>query len=159
MLRSVATFLILFPVWIVWSGMLDAFHLALGVISCAIVTFLSHDLLFKRRDFKGWIRETGRFIQYLPWLLYQVVIANFHVVYLALHPKMPIEPRIVRYKSGLKNELALVVFANSITLTPGTITADIADGEYVVHALSKKTADDLLSGDMEKRVARIFEEE
>lgn len=152
------TFLVLFPVWIIWSGMLDAFHLALGAISCAIVALLSHDLLFKRLTFKGWVRETGRFIQYLPWLLYQVVIANFHVVYLVLHPKMPIEPRLVRYKSGLKNELALVAFANSITLTPGTITADIVDGEYVVHAISKKTADDLASGDMEKRVARIFED-
>lgn len=152
------TFLLLLPVWIIWSGMLDAFHLALGVISCAIVSFLSHDLLFKRRDFKGWGREAGRFIQYLPWLLYQVVIANFHVVYLVLHPKMPIEPRIVRYKSGLKKDLSRVAFANSITLTPGTITADIVDGEYVVHALSKKTADDLVSGDMEKRVARIFED-
>ncbi|OGW42044.1 MAG: hypothetical protein A2010_06215 [Nitrospirae bacterium GWD2_57_9] len=152
------TFLILFPVWVIWSGMLDAFHLALGVISCAIVALLSHDLLFKRRTFNTWARESGRFMAYLPWLLYQVVIANFHVVYLVLHPKMPIEPRIVRFRSGLKNELAQVVFANSITLTPGTITADIVEGEYVVHAISKKTADDLVSGDMEKRVSRIFED-
>jgi multicomponent Na+:H+ antiporter subunit E len=152
------TFLILFPVWVIWSGMLDVFHLALGVISCAIVTLLSHDLLFKRRTFSAWAGETRRFIQYLPWLLYQVVIANFHVVYLVLHPKMPIEPRLVRCKSGLKSELALVAFANSITLTPGTITADIIDGEYVVHAISKQTADDLMTGDMEKRVARIFED-
>ena len=158
-MRYLIMFLVLFPVWLIWSGMFDAFHLALGVVSCAVVTVLSHDLLLKRTDFSGLPREAVRFLLYLPWLLYQVVLANVHVVYLTLHPRMPIDPQIVKYKSMLKKDLPRVIFANSITLTPGTITADIKDGDYIVHALSAKTADDLLAGDMERRVARIFEED
>ncbi|MDH4162613.1 MAG: Na+/H+ antiporter subunit E [Nitrospirota bacterium] len=159
MIRVLVTSLALFPVWLVWSGMFDAFHLTLGVIACAVVAWLSRDLLITRTDFSRLPREMVRFFLYLPWLLYQVVLANVHVASLALHPRLPIDPQLVKFRSGLKTDLSKVVFANSITLTPGTITADIVDGEYTVHALSKKAADDLLTGDMEKRVARIFGED
>ena len=160
MMRYLVTFFLLFINWIVWSGMLDAFHLSLGVISCALVTFTTHDLLFKEEKVSGkLLREAMRFILYVPWLIYQIIMANLHVAYLTLSPKMPIDPQLVRFKSGLKKEISLVTLGNSITLTPGTITADIVDGEFYVHALSKKTADELLTGDMEQRVARIFEED
>ena len=159
-MRYLVTFFLLFINWIVWSGMLDAFHLSLGVISCALVTFTTHDLLFKEEKVSGkLLREAMRFILYVPWLIYQIIMANLHVAYLTLSPKMPIDPQLVRFKSGLKKEISLVTLGNSITLTPGTITADIVDGEFYVHALSKKTADELLTGDMEQRVARIFEED
>jgi multicomponent Na+:H+ antiporter subunit E len=160
MMRYVVTFFLLFINWVIWSGMFDAFHLSLGVIACSIVTYTTHDLLFKEEKFSAkLLREALRFVLYLPWLIYQIVIANLHVAFLALSPKMPIDPQLVRFKSGLKKEISLVTLGNSITLTPGTITADIVDGEFYVHALSKKTADDLMTGDMEKRVAHIFEED
>ena len=98
------------------------------------------------------------FILYLPWLIYQIYLANLHVVYLVWHRGMPIDPKIIRFKTKLESDLALVTLANSITLTPGTITLDIRDGEYYVHALSKKVADDLLTGDMQNRVAKIYGE-
>jgi multicomponent Na+:H+ antiporter subunit E len=71
---------------------------------------------------------------------------------------MPIDPKIIRYKTRLKSDISLLTFANSITLTPGTITADIHEGEFYVHALSKKVADDFMTGKMEDKVAYIFEE-
>jgi multicomponent Na+:H+ antiporter subunit E len=156
-MKYLFTFLLLFLNWVIWSGMLDLFHLTLGVIACGIVTYLTADLLFKRSDLSfDFFREAFRFLRYIPWLLYQIVLSNLHVASLVLHPRMPIEPRIVRFKSKLKKEIARVTFANSITLTPGTITADIDGDTYVVHALSRKTAEDLVSGDMEQRVGRIF---
>lgn len=158
-MRYLILFAALFTVWMVWSGMFDAFHLSLGAISCAIVVFMTHDLIFRRKSYPHALQETIRFMKYVPWLLYQIVLSNFHVAYLALSPKMPIDPQLVKFKSNLKKDISHVVFGNSITLTPGTITADISDGEYYVHALSKKTADDLLTGDMEKRIAHIFREE
>lgn len=104
--------------------------------------------------------EAFRFTKYIFWLIYQIILANIHVTYLVLHPKMPIEPSLVSYRTKLKKDISLVTFANSITLTPGTITADIREGQYyVVHALSRKTAEDLMTGDMEKRVAHIFRED
>ncbi len=158
-MRYAITFLVLFLNWIIWSSMFDALHLLLGVISCIIVTFMSHDLLFRGERFSArYIIEFIRFIKYIPWLLYQIILSNIHVAYLVLHPEMPIEPKLIRFKSKLKKDISLVVFANSITLTPGTITADIKDGEYHVHCLDKKVADDLLTGDIEERVAHIFGE-
>jgi multicomponent Na+:H+ antiporter subunit E len=77
---------------------------------------------------------------------------------MVLHPKMPINPRIVEFDSKLESNLAFTTLANSITLTPGTITVDIREGKYFVHALTDKVADDLLSGDMENRVAAIYSE-
>ena len=159
-MRYFVLFPVLFLHWIVWSGKFDSFHLSLGVISCALVTFLSHDLYLKRKKLSPEIMgEAVRFIKYIPWLFYQIVLSNIHVAYLVLSPRMPIDPKIIRYKTRLKTDLALVTFANSITLTPGTITADISEGEYYVHALSKKVADDLMTGQMEDKVAAIFEEE
>jgi multicomponent Na+:H+ antiporter subunit E len=72
---------------------------------------------------------------------------------------MPIDPKIIKFKTKLKRDISLAVFANSITLTPGTITADIKEGEYYVHALSKKVAEELLTGKMEDKVAHIFMED
>ena len=159
-MRYFIVFIILFLHWVLWSGKFDAFHLSLGVISCALVTFMSYDLYFKRKKFSSKIIvEAIRFIKYIPWLFYQIVLSNIHVASLVLSPKMPIDPKVIRYKTKLKTDIALVTFANSITLTPGTITADISEGEYYVHALSKKVADDLMTGKMEDKVAYIFEEE
>ncbi len=158
-MRYIVFFFILYLQWILWSGKFDAFHLSLGVISCGLVTFISHDLYFKRKkvSFKI-IVEAIRFIKYVPWLLYQIVLSNLHVAYLVLSPRMPIDPKIIRYKTRLKSDISLLTFANSITLTPGTITADIHEGEFYVHALSKKVADDFMTGKMEDKVAYIFEE-
>jgi len=160
LMRYFIVFIILYLNWILWSGKFDAFHLLLGVISSALVTFMSHDLFLNRKKISPKIIvETIRFIKYVPWLLYQIILSNIHVASLVLSPRMPIDPKIIRYKTKLKTDISLVTFANSITLTPGTITADISDGEFIVHALSRKVADDLMTGEMEDKVAHIFEEE
>jgi multicomponent Na+:H+ antiporter subunit E len=159
-MRYFIVFIILYLNWILWSGKFDAFHLSLGIISCALVTFMSHDLFFKNKKLSpGLLAESIRFIKYIPWLLYQIVLSNIHVASLVLSPRMPIDPKLIRYKTKLKSDISLTTFANSITLTPGTITADIDEGEFIVHALSKKVADDLMTGEMEDKVAYIFEEE
>lgn len=156
----IITFIILFINWMIWSGLFDAFHLSLGVISCLIVTFMSHDLLFKRRDFKASdIAEAIRFVKYIPWLLYQIILSNIHVAKIVLKPDMPIDPYIVPYKHKLKKDISVTTFANSIILTPGTITAEIIDDTFYVHCLDKKVADDLLTGEMEDRIARVFGED
>ena len=153
-----ATFGILIVLWFVLSGHFDLFHVSFGIICSGLVAFLSHDLLFP--DFH-WNLGRGhflRFMGYLPWLFYQIVLANLHVAKMVLHPKMPIDPRIIRFKTKLENDLAMSTLGNSITLTPGTITVDIREGEFFVHALTQKVANDLLSGEMENRVAAIFGE-
>jgi multicomponent Na+:H+ antiporter subunit E len=95
----------------------------------------------------------------LPWLLYQIVLSNVDVAKRALDPKMPIDPVMITFDSGLKTDLSRTLLANSITLTPGTVTVDIDDNTFLIHALSKKFSDDLLEGTMEKKVAHVFMED
>jgi multicomponent Na+:H+ antiporter subunit E len=154
------TFCICFATWLILSGRFDRFHILLGVISCALVAFFSGDLLlpapFTRALPKQWLAFSG----YLPWLFYQIFKANLHMLYLVFHPRVTdhIDPRIIRFSSCLKGDMAFLIFANSITLTPGTITVYTSIyGEYTVHAIDKQSAD-ALPDDMENRVARIFGE-
>ena len=153
------TFFIMFAFWILLSGKFDLFHLTLGILSCLLVARLSNDLLFIDKTKKGRLPEAFRFIGYIPWLLYQIVLANLNVAYLALHPKMMdrIDPQIIWFKSGLKKDISLVTLGNSITLTPGTITVRIVGDEFYIHTLSPKFMD-LITTNMERRVANLFKE-
>lgn len=152
------TFIMMFGLWLLLSGKFDPFHLSLGVISCAIVAFLSSDLLFPSPILKGKLTVFLRWLCYLPYLTIELYKANIHLVYLSLHPRMMdlIDPRIIKFKSTLDSELGLVTFANSITLTPGTITVNVSsDGDFKVHAIDKACADSL-PGEMEIKIAKVF---
>jgi multicomponent Na+:H+ antiporter subunit E len=153
------TFVIFLAFWTFMSGLFDAWHFGLGVVSCALVAYMSHDLLFHDIQSKDKLREAGRFVKYLPWLFYQIYLANIYVVKLAFSRKMSqkIRPHLVKFPTFLKKEISIVTFANSITLTPGTITVLIEDGYFYVHAIDEGVAESL-PGDMEVRVGRIFRE-
>jgi multicomponent Na+:H+ antiporter subunit E len=155
------TFVILYVFWIVISGRFDYFHLSLGIIACAIVAHASHDLLFKGKETQKVHTQIIRFVRYLPWHIYQIVLAGLYVTYLALHPRMSmvIDPHIMKFKTKLKKDLSLMTFGNSITLTPGTITVLIKEGDFYVHAIDRKVAEDLLTGEMEDKVAHVFMED
>ena len=138
------TFIIMFALWILLSGKFDRFHLGLGIIASLMVAYFSADLLFGNQGIKvvnlpaSWIR----FVLYVPWLLYQIFTANLYVLYLTFHPKMMklIDPRIIKFRSKLQGDLSRVTFANSITLTPGTITVYVTlDGVFSVHAIEAIT--------------------
>lgn len=143
--------------WVLFSGKLDAFHLALGAISCALVTRLSGDLLFENRSFNFFNRvsQAGRLITYLFWLFYQIVLANLHLLRLAFSDSNSLQPQIIRYESNLKSDFEKFLLANSITLTPGTVTIKIIGNDYYIHAISNIAANGL-DGEMEKRIAKIF---
>jgi len=155
------TFLIMALSWVVLSGQFDPFHLSLGAISCAIVTWFSADLLFPP-DSKGVVTGTWfRFILYVPWLIWEIIKANMWLMYLTFHPRMMdmISPRVIKIDSRLKGTMARLTYANSITLTPGTITVAVdINGRYTVHAIDKKSADGL-PGEMERKIAKTFGED
>lgn len=154
------TFIILFPVWLMLSGRFDLFHIILGIVSCLLVSYFSWDLLFSSLAVKRLPSTFPRFVMYIPWLLVKVFQANFHVMTLVFHPGMmlKIDPQIIKFRSHLKSDLALTTFANSITLTPGTITVYATDfGNFEVHCIDSESAASL-PGEMELRIARIFDE-
>jgi multicomponent Na+:H+ antiporter subunit E len=144
--------------WVLLSGKFDLFHLTLGVLSSALVSYLSADILMHDTGKKDRLAIAFRFLAYIPWLLYQIVLSTIHVSFLALHPRMldNIDPTIVTFKSRLQSNVARVALANSITLTPGTITIRVEGDIFYVHAISRKAAAGL-PGEMEDRLARVFE--
>jgi multicomponent Na+:H+ antiporter subunit E len=153
-------FVILFLVWIVFSGRFDGFHIVMGLISSAVVAAFSGDLLFPSRRFRGIFILWLRWIAYIPWLVYQIFLANLRVMVLIFHPKMKkrINPKIIRFESKLKSGYARTTFANSITLTPGTITVNVtALGRFSVHCIDDKSAQSL-PGEMEERILKVFRE-
>ena len=154
----IAAFVLLMGLWALLSGKFDAFHLSLGVICSLIVAYLSHDLLFANVRVGDGRVIFQRFVRYIPWLLREIITSNFYVAYLALSPRMPIDPQLIKFKTKLESDISWVMLANSITLTPGTVTIDIANREFLVHALDRKIAASLDTGEMEDQVAHIFME-
>jgi multicomponent Na+:H+ antiporter subunit E len=160
------SFFIAYPflllLWVVLSGQMDAFHLSLGAISCAIVAWLT-TVFLKDREAQSSALSVSVYLRlpgYLLWLMKEIVLANFHVFYLALWPggMRHVQPELVTFKVRLKGEWARYVLANSITLTPGTVTVRATGNELIVHSISRTTTEGL-KGDMEQRIARLFGEQ
>ena len=160
-------FAILFAFWLVLSGRYEAKYLSFGVLSAGLVTFLTNDLfysLYYRADkdkAKTWLVlvQLWHFLAYLPWLLSRIIIANLQVTYLVLHPRMPIEPVLLQFRTRLRGSLAQVIVANSITLTPGTTTVNLEEGKYIIHVLVPSAAGEILQAKLQNKVGVIFMED
>jgi len=154
------TFVLMFLSWMVLSGKFEPLLLWLGGISSFLVAYYFYDLLFPALEI-GYVKIFIRFVQYCPWLIWEIVKANFHLLYLSFHPRMIdlIDPHIITFKTNLKSDIAITTLANSITLTPGTITVTAdSDGVFSVHSIDRESAE-ALPGIMLEKVARVFGEE
>jgi len=156
-MRILFTFIILLSFWLLLSGEFTSVILTSAFVACALVAFLSSDLLFQKGvDLGSFIKKFISYLLYIPWLLWEIVKANIDVAKRTLSPSMPIDPCVIKFKTDLKTNLGITTLSNSITLTPGTVTLSANNkGEYIVHALSREFADDLLAGEMQKRVQVI----
>jgi multicomponent Na+:H+ antiporter subunit E len=158
----VFTFLLFMATWVLLSGRFDWFHLTLGAISCLVVTATSRDLLFPSGRLGRLGPHFSRLLVYLPWLAVQVTAANVHVLKLSFSPRIvdKIDPHLVDLNTRLHSDMAVVSLANSITLTPGTITVQVSSqGDFVIHALDRTTGDPEALHDMARRVAWVFGED
>ncbi len=144
----------------IFSGKFDFFHLTLGALSCSLVAWMAADFLITAPSLGSVAKQWKGFFEYIPWLIWQIILANFHVLALVLSPDINsrINPKIIKFRSTIKSHMGLVTFANSITLTPGTITVAVTMyGDMAIHAIDNESAAPL-PGEMEERVARIFGE-
>ncbi|WP_462269853.1 Na+/H+ antiporter subunit E [Desulfobacter sp.] len=153
------TFILMVLTWVVLSGNFSTLLVSLGVISSLLVAWFFHDLLFPNVTFRYPGIFFG-FIAYIPWLILEIVKANFNLMYLIFHPRMKelIDPHITVFQTNLTSALPITILANSITLTPGTITVTAtADGLFSVHAIDRQSAE-ALPGTMLAKVADIYGE-
>jgi len=163
----ILTFCVAFIFWLLLSawnkyllGHYDLFRLARGIIVALIITVTVHELLVPGRG-EQVLLKIQRWLLYILWELYQIVLAAIDVASRVFGLR-PVDPRIIEFETTLRSDLALTTFADSITLTPGTITIDIEPerGKYTVHAIDKGPADALtVDQTMQKKVGHIFMEE
>jgi multicomponent Na+:H+ antiporter subunit E len=157
---------ILFAFWLILSGKLEVKYLVFGVVSAALVTFVTQDLLEpEARQRKKTpsraispLKTAWGLFSYFVWLIYAIVQSNLQVAYIVLHPKLPIEPGLLRFRTRLQSRVGHILLANSITLTPGTITVDLTEGTYWVHVLVPQAAGSLLEAKMQNKLEMIFGE-
>lgn len=158
--------ILLVAFWVVLSGKFDAFHLGIGVVSAVWIAYGTRHLLLRTPAIGPDDRHPltalswGRLLLYVPWLAWQVMLSSLQVAWLVMHPKMPISPCVVRFDTALPHELARLTLANSITLTPGTVTLDVEGDAFVVHALTTRSAAVLApatgQGRMQRRVESLY---
>lgn len=152
---AVGLLTILAAVWLLWSGHYDSpLLLGLGGVSLALVLFIA--LRMRIVDDEGVpIQLPLGLVRYVPWLVFEIVKANVDVALRILRPGLPIRPRVIRVRAGQRTDIGRVIYANSITLTPGTVTIDTEGDDITVHALTEEAAEGVLTGEMDRRVARV----
>jgi len=157
MYRTISLSIMLFAIWLLWSGHYTPLLLGFGVLSCLLSVYLCQRM--------GVIDPEGHpihmlfgFVAYLPWFAWAIVRANLSITRCILSPSLPIAPRLIRVKASQKTHLGQVIYANSITLTPGTVSVDVEEGAVTVHALTRDAASEVLSGLLDRRVTRLENE-
>ena len=146
--------IILFVFWLLLSGNFTAFLVTMGAISAGAITLLGRraELI----DHEGHpVNLTWRALGYWPWLIKEIVKSAWEVARIIVNPRLPISPTLVRVRTSQKTAVGVVTYANSITLTPGTISVDVRPGEILVHALTREGAEGLEAGEMDRRVTRF----
>lgn len=152
--RAAATFGLAFAFYLALGDPTDPFDLVTGVLSAGIVVAVLSRVALETDPSRATAGSVLRAALFLPYLLYAVVRANLAMAYVVLHPSLPIEPSVVRIPAP-EGRVARALLANSITLTPGTLTVDVTDEELVVHALTAGTRADLESGALVRAVAFV----
>ena len=158
---------VLFAFWVVLSGKLDAFHLGAGVVASLAIAYASCGMyavdpgIVPRGRHPFFVMPWIRLVLYVPWLAWQILVAAFQVAKLVLSPRADLSPRVFTLEHPLPHNMARATLANSITLTPGTVTLDVRGDVYVVHGLNDEAESGLTENSptgMPARLSALFED-
>jgi multicomponent Na+:H+ antiporter subunit E len=140
--------------WLLLSGHFDPLLLSFGVASTIGVVLIA--LRMEVVDHEAVpLQVRFGFLGYLVWLAAEIAKSNIAVARIILNPKLPISPQMIRVKMSQKSDLGRVTYANSITLTPGTVSVEVEGDEILVHAITREMGEALAEGDMDRRVTAI----
>lgn len=154
MLLGLIAFCALLSFWLLLSGHFTVFMLLAGVGSSAAVVWVAQRMEVVDRE--GVPADLWRIpFAYWPWLGWEIVKAAWNVSRIILDPRLPISPTLVRFRPSQRSAVGLVTHANSITLTPGTITVEASTGEFLVHGLTRAGAEAVVNSEMDRRLARL----
>jgi multicomponent Na+:H+ antiporter subunit E len=144
----------LFAFWLLLSGIYTPFLVATGLAASVAVAALAWRMEVADREGHP-IHLTFRAATYWPWLVTEIVRSGWQVARIILSPRLPISPTLARFRPSQASVVGLVTHANSITLTPGTLTVAADRDEFLVHALTRDGAAGLAGSEMDRRVARL----
>lgn len=140
--------------WLINSGHYTPLLLFFMVVSVLFVAVLCHRMDVVDGESQP-LELTFTIPMYWLWLIKEVTVANIAVARCVWKGADSISPSVIKVKANQKTDLGIVIYANSITLTPGTVSIDLEDNEITVHALTRETAEDLLTGEMDRRVCKV----
>lgn len=146
--------LVLFCFWLVLSGHYTVITVPAGIVSVIGVVALSRRMGIADEEGHP-IHLLPRALTYWPWLIREIAKSTWDVTRIILHPKLPISPTLLRVRASQRSAAGITAYANSITLTPGTITARVSGNEFLVHAVTRSGAEDLAVGVMDRRVKKF----
>ena len=153
---SFLTLLVL--IWLIFSSF-DNKHLYFGLLAIMLSYNWCKKILFistSKNKFYIFDLNWIALAEYMLWLCWQIFIANIHVAKIILSNKNDLDPQVMIFKSDLKHPLAKSLLANSITLTPGTITLNVFADNFEVHALNEEFTHLIKVGELNKKIAKIF---
>ena len=150
MFHSISLFAFLYLFWLLLSGFFTPFLLSAGVGSALAVVWFARRMDLVDREGHP-IALAGKALLYWPWLLKEIVKSGWDVSKIILNPKLPISPTLVRFRPTQKTGVGLVIHAQSITLTPGTIAIEVSPSEFLVHGLTRGGAEGVIDSDMDRR--------
>lgn len=160
----VSMVIMLFAFWLALSGKITVKFVIYGLLTSVVTAWITYPLLLvsnkdnSKRYFVFGI-SVFKLIKYSFWLLWQLVLANIDVAKATTGQKLEIDPKVIKFYFKADNPMSSVVLANSITLTPGTVTINVTDdGLFEIHALTVGSAEGVLNGDMQRKVAELFGE-
>ena len=154
MFRKLGLAITLFIFWLLLSGIYQPLIISFGIASSLLVAWIAHRM--DVADHEGFPIHLGaKAITYWPWLIWEIIKANIDVAAIIIKPKLSITPTMFNSHASQKTEVGQVTYSNSITLTPGTISVGVTDGMVEVHALTSQSADDVMTGRMDKRVSQM----
>ena len=140
--------------WLLWSGLFKPLLLAFGALSCALVLIIAYRAhLFDQGVFE--LRFIGRLIRFWGWLGREVVLSSLEVTRAVLSPRLQISPSVAEFDALCEHAVDRAILGNSITLTPGTLTLSIEGQRFTVHALTEQGAQDILDGEMDRRISEL----
>jgi multicomponent Na+:H+ antiporter subunit E len=154
MLRAISLFVVLMGLWLLLSGHYTPLITGFGVLSCALAVYIAFRMDIIDREGHP-VHLSWRAPVYWLWLAWEIVKSNIEVALRCIRPGPPIAPLIVDAPVSQHSDLGIVTYANSITLTPGTVAMETFSDHIVVHALTQGFADGLLSGTMDRYVSLV----
>ncbi|MFW6002922.1 MAG: monovalent cation/H+ antiporter subunit E [Halanaeroarchaeum sp.] len=154
--KAFVTFASTYGFYLLIGGTLGTFNLFTGAVVATLATAVFSRIAFVNSpSFSKTLRRSARGALYIPYLLWEIAKANVSVAYIILHPKMPIAPEMRRFRPAIWHDLPITTLANSITLTPGTLTVDVRESLYI-HTLTEDARMDLAGGALERAVRFVF---